>query len=99
MDWEDYRNFVVNRKMTVKEADDHLFGVMGLMCECGELSELYKKEYFHGKSQEYDNLLSEGGDVFFYLTYIMWENGFTLEEVMSYNKEKLENRNDERYRP
>ena len=98
MDWEDYRNFVAHRKMTIKGAHDDLFGIMGLMGECGELSELYKKEYFHGKEPQWNDLLSEVGDVFFYLTYIMQENGFTLDEVMSYNMKKLENRNDERYR-
>ena len=99
MDWEEYRSFVVSRKMIDEDAHDDLFGIMGLMGECGELSELYKKEYFHGKHQLFQDVLSEVGDVFFYLTYIMYENGINLETVMSYNKEKLENRDDERYRP
>ena len=99
MDWEDYALWVRDRKMTVKGADDDLFGIMGLMGECGELSELYKKEYFHGKEIDGEKLLSELGDVFFYLTYILQNEGILLETVMSYNMKKLENRNDERYRP
>ncbi len=99
MDWYDYALWVRSRKMTVKGADDDLFGIMGLNGEVGELSELFKKEYFHGKDIKQEDLLSELGDVLFYLSYIMLESGYDIEEVMSYNMEKLENRNDERYRP
>ena len=98
MDWEDYAVWVMARKMTVKGSDDDLFGIMGLMGETGELSELYKKEYFHGKEIKGDDLISEIGDVLFYLTYIIKNEGLSLEAVMSYNMKKLENRNDERYR-
>ncbi len=99
MDWEDYAVWVENRVMTVPSADGHLFGIMGLNGEVGELSELYKKEYFHGKDIDEDKLISEVGDVFFYLTQIIRSEGMTLDQVMSYNMKKLENRNDERYRP
>ena len=99
MDWEDYAVWVHKRKMTVKFCDDALFGIMGLMGECGELSELYKKEYFHGKEIGEEDLISEVGDVLFYLTYIIYNEGMNLDQVMSYNVKKLENRNDERYRP
>lgn len=99
MDWEDYAVWVMTRKMTVKFADDALFGIMGLNGEVGELSELYKKEYFHGKEIDREKLISELGDVLFYLTYIIRDEGLHLEDLMSYNIKKLENRNDERYRP
>jgi len=38
MDWYDYALWVNSRKMTVKGADDDLFGIMGLNGEVGELS-------------------------------------------------------------
>jgi NTP pyrophosphatase (non-canonical NTP hydrolase) len=99
MDWADYAVWVAKRKMTVKSCDDALFGIMGLMGEAGELSELYKKEYFHNKEIDEEALISEVGDVLFYLTYIIYNEGMTLDQVMSYNMEKLDNRDDKRYRP
>lgn len=99
MDWYDYALWVNSRKMTVKGADDDLFGIMGLNGEVGELSELFKKEYFHGKEIDNEKLISELGDVLFYLSYIMLEAGYNIEDVMTYNMRKLDNRDDKRYRP
>ena len=85
MDWYDYANWVLSRKMTKKDSHADLFGIMGLMGECGELSELYKKDYFHGKDMDDEKLLSELGDVLFYLSYIIRDEGYTLDDVMEYN--------------
>lgn len=97
MDWEDYAVWVTKRKKTVKFCDDALFGIMGLVGEAGELSELYKKEYFHGKDIGEEDLISEVGDVLFYLTYIIHNEGMSLDQVMSYNMKKLDNRKDSHY--
>lgn len=97
MDWEDYRNWVVARRMVGEGAHTDLFAIMGILGEAGELSELFKKEYFHNKVANSEDVLSEMGDLFFYFTSMCHDEGISLDEVMSYNMNKLDNRKDSHY--
>jgi NTP pyrophosphatase (non-canonical NTP hydrolase) len=56
--------------------------------EAGELQGEIKKEY-REKSDRRDSVLAEAGDVVFYLTALLDKYGFTLEDAMHHNVEKL----------
>lgn len=60
--------------------------------EIGELQNIIKKEWFHGHDPQPTEVLDEAGDVLFYLDWLLEEYGFTLEDAMQYNKNKLERR-------
>jgi NTP pyrophosphatase (non-canonical NTP hydrolase) len=70
---------------------------LGLAGEAGEVCDLIKKSYFHGdRPGRREQLLLELGDVYFYLSKIQDLYGFTTEEVLEANKEKLFERHEVR---
>lgn len=73
-----------------------LNAVLGLAGEAGETADIYKKELFHtaGKDRQ-EEKLSELGDVMFYLTKLIQLEGFTVAEVLAYNRKKLASRHPE----
>jgi len=97
MTWEEYSKWVSTRMFTDPDKMAML-GPVGLSGEAGEVLELYKKHYFHGKEIDRTKLLHELGDVVFYLTAILNMEGWNLELVMRANNIKLENRDDGRYK-
>lgn len=64
---------------------------VGLGGEAGEVQELLKKHVRDGREIQ-DDLLLELGDVLHYLTRIASQFGFTLDQVMSTNRDKIERR-------
>ena len=60
--------------------------------EAGELQGVVKKEMFYGKLDVKQDVLSEAGDLLFYLTWLVDEYGLTLEQVIDYNIDKLSGR-------
>jgi NTP pyrophosphatase (non-canonical NTP hydrolase) len=92
--------------MTLKEYDDYVdsrckayvnpsYCVIALNGEAGEVAEWFKKYELRGNpvgDLSTEDLLGELGDVQFYLTRLAHEYGFTLEDVMQYNRAKLDNR-------
>jgi NTP pyrophosphatase (non-canonical NTP hydrolase) len=58
----------------------------------GEIAEAHKKAWFHDKPLDREELLSELGDVLFYLTALAHEHDFTLAQVAQYNQQKLQRR-------
>ena len=77
---------------------EKLNAYIGLSSESGELLDILKKEVFHQEKPEghyRDKKLSEFGDVFYYLLKAMDLDGFTVEEVLDYNRKKLESRHPE----
>jgi NTP pyrophosphatase (non-canonical NTP hydrolase) len=63
---------------------------LGLGGETGEVLECVKKWQFHGKDAT--GLISELGDVLWYVSAICSELTIDLESVMKYNIDKLEER-------
>lgn len=99
MDW-DYPKFV-DECATEKDPEKRrILASMGLSGEAGEVSELHKKHAFHGKSLDDDDrrqkLLLEMGDVFWYFTLMTINEGFTMEEILLANMDKLRARQAER---
>jgi NTP pyrophosphatase (non-canonical NTP hydrolase) len=62
---------------------------MGLTGEAGEVTDLIKKELFHGHKIDRDAVKKELGDVLHYAAGLATMYGFTLEEVAKGNVEKL----------
>ena len=72
--------------------------LIGLASEAGELLDIGKKMWFHSEKPEgfyREKMLSELGDVFYYLLKVMDVFGFTLKEVLDYNRKKLASRHPE----
>lgn len=65
---------------------------LGLVCEAGEFGDLIKKHLYHEHELNEDKILSELGDVFWYLANICNVLGLELEEVAKLNIMKLRKR-------
>jgi NTP pyrophosphatase (non-canonical NTP hydrolase) len=64
-------------------------GILGLAGEVGELVDLYKKVKHHGHILDHDKVLSELGDIRYYLELVTHKLGFTMSEVETSNTNKL----------
>lgn len=67
-------------------------GVLGLTGEAGEVSDLVKKGIFHEKGIDLEHLKKECGDCAWYLAMICDACGFTLDDVLQTNIDKLKAR-------
>lgn len=83
-----------------KLADDHpnidvggvFDGCLGLAGEAGELIDLVKKWTFHEKPLDIEHAKKELGDVFWYFALICESFGWSMEDIMALNIEKLQKR-------
>lgn len=76
---EDYRD----------EITDYALGLIG---EAGEVSEHIKKFRFHEHHLNVEEIGEELGDVLWYLTAIAKRVGYSLNEIMQINADKLSKR-------
>ena len=65
---------------------------MGLSGESGEVTDLIKKELFHGHSEDHHGIEKELGDVLHYLSGLATMYGLSLENIAIANIEKLKKR-------
>src|SRR6188768_1862420 len=65
------------------------WNAIGLAGEAGEVAELAKKQIFHHHGLDPEMWKKELGDVLWYVAAICTKLGFTMEEVMDLNIEKL----------
>ena len=82
----------LNDEINVAQLLTATYGIAG---EAGEINDLTKKILFHGKPWNDENkakMLSEVGDMFWYLTHLMEVLGVEVEDVLDYNIKKLESR-------
>lgn len=66
-----------------------LQGLMGLNGEAGEAIDLLKKTYFQGHEFDREHIAKELGDVAWYLAISADAIGFTLEDILQMNIDKL----------
>jgi NTP pyrophosphatase (non-canonical NTP hydrolase) len=73
------------------EKDHHMNAVLGLSGEAGEVADIEKKYWFHGKSDKNfrKEMCLELGDVLFYWLKVKDLWGLSLDEILEANKEKL----------
>ena len=72
--------------------------LIGLASEAGEALDVGKKKWFHtAKPWEHfrEKMLSELGDIIFYWLKVVHVFGFTVDEVLDYNRKKLSSRHPE----
>lgn len=88
------------RTASVTTPDDLLFeGVMGLCGEAGEAIDIVKKWKFQGHPLDAEHLISELGDVAWYLAVACAGVGVNLETVLQKNIDKLKARYPEGFDP
>lgn len=89
----------VNR-LFVKPADQlgkQLHAAVGLAGEGGELLDAVKKTWIYGKPMDMENVLEECGDALFYVTAMLINSGFTLDQSFEHNHNKLKSRYPDGY--
>ena len=69
-----------------------LNSVMGLCGESGETIDIVKKWFAHGHALDREHLKKELGDIAWYLAEAATALGYTLEEILAANIEKLKKR-------
>ena len=89
-DFQDYENRALktaNRSSSIEF--DIAIATLGLNGECGEVTEIIKKQLAHNKPVDHNRLKSELGDVLWYLTYLCNLLNIPLTDVASGNLDKL----------
>lgn len=92
---DDHLSEVINKTWNFSgrletKKDEVLNAVLGLGGEAGEVVDLHKKKYYHTyKPDREQELLAELGDVSYYLLKILDLYGWTLEDALLNNREKL----------
>lgn len=70
---------------------------MGIASEGGEVLDLQKKLYAHGKAFTIEQLKEELGDVLWNLAELCTLHGFTLADVAEYQLQKMKKRHGDTY--
>ena len=84
--------FLLNSLMDIYDDSAKSNYAMGLSGESGEVTDLIKKELYHGHSAEPMAIKKELGDVLHYLSGLATMYGLSLEEIAAANIEKLKKR-------
>ena len=83
----------------IKTADGHeQMALVGMAAEAGEALDIGKKWWWHSQKPWEafrEKMLSELGDVIFYWLKAVHVFGFTVDEVLDYNRKKLASRHPE----
>lgn len=65
---------------------------LGLCGEAGEVAEIVKKRYLHGRPMDVAKLAEELGDVLWYVAGVASSYGIELSDVAEFNIDKLKQR-------
>ena len=90
------------RRLFVKPSNSQpelrlVHGAVGVSGEAGELLDAIKKHWIYNAELDTENVKEEIGDLLFYAQAILNELGFTMEECMRHNIEKLRARYPDGY--
>lgn len=98
MNFNEYQDRAAKLAIYPKEAGPE-YTALGLTSEAGEVAGKVKKQIRDGHSwtgeereAKRHDIKAEAGDVLWYLSELVRQYGFTLEEVALYNIKKLESR-------
>jgi NTP pyrophosphatase (non-canonical NTP hydrolase) len=73
--------------------DDRMMNaVIGLAGEVGEVAEIVKKWWWHGHDLNRERLISELGDVLWYIALAAESQDISMDGIMKYNISKLKKR-------
>jgi len=93
MNVKEYEDFVKSMKV-YPEKHAIVYPTLGLAGEAGEIAEKVKKWMRGDKDLDKDALLSELGDPLWYITSLALDLGYTLQEVIDRNVDKLSSRKE-----
>lgn len=93
MEFNQYQDFVKSMKV-YPEKHAIVYPALGLVGEAGEISEKVKKWLRGDKELDREGLLGEMGDPLWYLASLADDLGYTLQDVVDYNIEKLTSRKE-----
>ncbi len=82
----------------IKDPGGLLNGCLGLSGETGEVVDAIKKVLFHGKERNDQEIKKELGDVLWYVALIAESLGYSMDEIMEQNIDKLKKRYPEGFR-
>lgn len=88
-----YHKFVRSMKV-YPEKYAIIYPTLGLAGEAGEIAEKVKKFLRGDKELDKEGLLKELGDPLWYITSLADDLGYTLQDVVDANREKLSSRKD-----
>jgi len=74
-----------------------LHGIIGISGEAGELIDAAKKALFYGHDLDKKNIKEELGDILWYIAAVIRSEGWTFEEIMEENIDKLKKRYPEQF--
>ena len=92
MQGNEYQNMAMRFLNPISGASDEMLlieGVMGMNGEAGEAVDLVKKMLFQGHVLNKQHVAKELGDVMWYVAATAKAIGYTLDEVMQMNIDKL----------
>ncbi|NMA95459.1 MAG: nucleoside triphosphate pyrophosphohydrolase family protein [Clostridiales bacterium] len=85
----EYQEAALRTASSTATKDLILNGALGLAGESGEVADHIKKHLFQGHDLDRQNLVNELGDICWYIAIMAEGLGYTLEDVMKLNIEKL----------
>lgn len=88
-----YREYVLRTWNKSLTKDETLMNAcLGIAGESGEFCDQVKKVVFHKHPADLNKLMSELGDIYYYLEIVSNHFGFTEEQIKQRNIEKLQKR-------
>ena len=82
----------------LNEKDVLINGVMGLCGEAGEAIDIVKKHLAQGHPLDKERLAKELGDIAWYLAETAWVLGYSLDDILQMNLDKLKARYPQGFR-
>ena len=76
-----------------------LHAAMGLASEAGEILDNVKAHLFYDKPLDEVNLVEEAGDILWFLSLLLQQQGLTIEDAVAGNRAKLAKRYGEDFDP
>ena len=80
-----------------RDGEDLLHAAIGIATESGELLDTIKKYMFYGKPLDITNIKEEVGDLLWYIALLCHSQGWSFEEIMFLNIEKLKARYPDKF--
>lgn len=83
---------VADRAERFKAGTELIHATLGIAGESGEVVDIIKKHVAYGKALDKTKLCDELGDLFHYMSRVMFLTGISLEEIQTANLTKLRSR-------
>lgn len=85
---EEYRGDVLRTAPVDKPVKDFMVWAALGLCEAGEVQNAVKKYAYQGSQHNRTEIVSELGDLFFYMVALMLINNIEIAELIDFNMEK-----------